>query len=96
MINGQKVEECIEQIINSNVQPKIYFKIQPIPFENDPEKCIIVIYVPINIRAPHMVTYKGDNRYYRRYFIRHQYQVLPAEEYEVRELLERSQRMTKK
>jgi len=40
-----------------------------------------------------MVTVEQDNRYYRRYFKRQQYQSRPAEEYEVREMFERSGRL---
>lgn len=41
-----------------------------------------------------MVTYQHDNRYYRRIFKRHQFQSLPAEEYEVREMFERGARLS--
>jgi hypothetical protein len=41
-----------------------------------------------------MVTYQGDNRFYRRYFRRLKYEALPAEEYEVRDMFERSRRMS--
>jgi hypothetical protein len=43
-----------------------------------------------------MVTYQGDNKYYRRYFKRHQFESLPAEEYEVREMFEKGAKMTDK
>jgi len=94
MINGQKIEEWLEQIVNGNVEPKINFETKILPLNG--EKCILIIHIPMSSRAPHMVTYKSDNRYYRRYFVRHQYQVLPAEHYEIKELFERSKNMENK
>lgn len=92
IINNQKVEEWLEQVIRSNIQPNINFRIKPIPFLNEDEKCLIIIYVPMSLRSPHMVTYNGDNRYY----IRHNTQSTPAENYEIIELFERSKRMEDK
>jgi hypothetical protein len=93
MIGHQKVEEWIEQILMSNVAQRPPVVIRAVPLEGDADKCVVVVNTPVSSRAPHMVTVPGDNRYYRRYFKRQQYQSLPAEEYEVREMFERSARL---
>lgn len=93
MIGQQKVEEWIEQILMSNVAQRPPVVIQVVPLPGDADNCVVVINTAVSSRAPHMVTVQGDNRYYRRYFKRQQYQSLPAEEYEVREMFERSGRL---
>ena len=93
MLDGHKVEEWIGQVVASNISPRVPVTIRPIDHGTHPDKCLVVIHVPVSPRAPHMVTAKGDNRYYRRYFKRQQFESLPAEEYEVRELFHRSTRM---
>jgi len=93
MIEQQKVEEWIEQILMSNVAQRPPVVIQVVPLPDNADKCVVVINTSVSPRGPHMVTVPGDNRYYRRYFKRQQYQSLPAEEYEVREMFERSGRL---
>jgi len=93
MIGQQKVEEWIEQILMSNVAQRPPVVIQVVPLPGDADRCVVVINTSVSPRGPHMVTVPGDNRYYRRYFKRQQYQSLPAEEYEVREMFERSGRL---
>jgi hypothetical protein len=93
MIGQQKVEEWIEQILMSNVAQRPPVMIQVVPLPGDADRCVVVINTSVSPRGPHMVTVEGDNRYYRRYFKRQQYQSLPAEEYEVREMFERSGRL---
>ena len=92
MLERQQVEEWVEQIANSNIAQRVITDIKIISIPNS-DLCIIVVHVPVSIRMPHMVTRQGDNRYYRRFFKRHQYESLPAEEYEVREMFERGSRM---
>jgi len=92
MIGRQKAEEWIEQVINSNIAQRVLTDIKVISVP-DSALCVIVVHVPVSIRMPHMVTYQRDNRYYRRFFKRHQYESLPAEEYEVREMFEKGSRM---
>ncbi|MBC7195562.1 MAG: ATP-binding protein, partial [Caldisericia bacterium] len=82
IINNQKVEEWLEQIIRSNIQPNIIFRIKALPLPNNDEKCLVIINV-------HMVIYNGDNRYY----IRHNTQSTPANYYEIEELFERRKKM---
>jgi len=93
MLGQQKVEEWIDQVIASNISPRVPITMRVIDHADDPNRCLVVVYAAVSPRAPHMVTAEGDNRYYRRYFKRQQYQSLPAEEYEVRELFHRSSRM---
>jgi len=93
MIGQQKVEEWIEQILISNVAQRPPVVIRAVPLPGDADNCVVVINTSVSSRAPHMVTVQGDNRYYRRYFKRQQYQSLPAEQYEVREMFERSSRL---
>lgn len=92
MIGRQKVEEWVEQIANSNIAQRVNIDFRVIDLNNS-ENCILVLYVPMSNRMPHMVTYQRDNRYYRRYFKRHQFESLPAEEYEVREMFEKGTKM---
>ena len=96
MLERQKTEEWIEQVINSNIAQRVNTDIKVITLPESEELCIIVVHVPMSIRMPHMVTGERDNRYYRRIFKRHQFESLPAEEYEVREMFEKGSRMADK
>lgn len=93
MVGRQNIEEWIEQVVAANIAQRVSVQIRRVDIPSS-DKSIVVIHAPMSSRAPHMVTFQGDNRYYRRYFKRHQYQSLPAEEYEVREMFERSLRFT--
>lgn len=93
MLERQKAEEWIEQVINSNIAQRVNTDIKVIAIPESDDLCIIVVHVPMSIRMPHMVTGERDNRYYRRIFKRHQFESLPAEEYEVREMFEKGSRM---
>ncbi len=91
-VNGrQPTDEWIGQALNQNIAQRVNLTIHPLELD-DSERCVIVIEVPPSPRAPHMVTYQQDNRFYRRYFRRHQFESLPAEEYEVREMFQRGLR----
>ncbi len=92
-LGRQKTEEWIEQVIVSNITPRPSVVLKAIPMSTDPQKALVVVEIPLSRHAPHMVTSGNDNRYYRRYFIRNNFQSLPAEHHEVRELFERSLRM---
>jgi hypothetical protein len=92
MLGRQKVEDWIAQTANANIAQRVQMDVRTIPLP-DSSNCIVVIHVPISIRMPHMVTYRQDNRYYRRIFNRHQFESLPAEEYEVREMFEKGSQM---
>jgi hypothetical protein len=85
MLGQQKVEEWLEQVLNSNVQPRVGLRIRPISVPDTAAECVVVIEIPQSPRVPHMVTTEGEKRYY----VRHNFQTLPAEEYEVRDMFER-------
>ncbi|MFI5204010.1 MAG: helix-turn-helix domain-containing protein [Flavobacteriales bacterium] len=73
-------KEWLENIIISNIQPKINdLKIFPIRFEQDVKKTIYVIKIPNSTFSPHI---NGDKKYYRRF----NFQSVPMEEYEIRNL----------
>jgi len=95
MLEEQKAEEWLEQVIISNVSQRVITDIKVISIPNS-DLCIIVVHVPMSIRMPHMVTCQRDNRYYRRIFKRHHFESLPAEEYEVREMFEKGTRISNK
>jgi hypothetical protein len=95
LLERQKTEEWVEQVVNSNIAQRVLMDVKAISIPNS-DLCIIVVHVPMSARMPHMVTYQRDNRYYRRIFKRHQYESLPAEEYEVREMFEKGSRMVDK
>lgn len=73
-------KEWLENIIISNIQPKINnLKIIPVRFEQDIKKTIYVVKIPNSALSPHI---NGDKKYYRRF----NFQSVPMEEYEVRNL----------
>jgi hypothetical protein len=90
MLGKQKVEEWLEQVLNSNIQQRVDLRVRPISVPDRSAECVVVVQVPQSPRVPHMVTTDGEKRYY----VRHNFQTLPAEEYEVRDMFERSQRIT--
>jgi len=55
--------------------------------------CVMVVRVGPSPYAPHMVTSSADSRYYGRFYRRGNYESRIAEEYEVREMLERARRL---
>lgn len=94
LLNGrQKIIDWLGQTLNQNIAQRVALTIRPLALP-EPSRCIVVLDIPGSPQAPHMVTYQGDNRYYRRYFKRQQFETLPAEEYEVREMFQRSLRYT--
>lgn len=73
-------KEWLENIIISTIQPKIIdLKIFPIRFNNDISKTIYVVKIPNSNLSPHI---NGDKKYYRRF----NFQSVPMEEYEIRNL----------
>ncbi|WP_292948596.1 ATP-binding protein [Olleya sp. UBA1516] len=77
-------KEWLENIIDGNIQPRIQgIKITPIRIENDLKKTVYIVKIPESENAPHMST---DKKYYRRY----NFKSVPMEEYEVRNLYNRS------
>lgn len=79
-------KEWIEQVINSTVQPKIEgLRIRPIPLNSrGANRVIYVISVlQASSRAPHQAK---DKRYYKRF----NFESVPMEDYEIRDLLRRA------
>ncbi len=73
-------KEWLENIIISTIQQKIEnLKIIPVRFEGDIKKSIYVVKIPKSFYSPHL---NGDKKYYKRY----NFQSVPMEEYEVRNL----------
>lgn len=69
-------KERMEQIILSNIQPRLNVKIDLIDHK-DTSKAIVVVQIPNSYLKPHM--YSRDNRFYRRY----QFEALPMAEMEI-------------
>lgn len=82
LIGNQPVEEWLENVLISNIRPKLIIKPKVIPFSLDQNKVIIVLQIPQSSRRPHMVTVDGKNAYYKR----HNYQASYADEHEVRSM----------
>ena len=83
-IDGNKfTKEWIENVLHTNIHRKIEgLEIIPIRFEDKFEKTIYVIRIPESNDAPHM----AGNKYYKRYNFKAQ----PMEEYEIRQLYNRT------
>jgi len=82
LIGNQPVEEWVENILISNVRPKLIVRLKAVPLSSDENKVILVIQIPQSSRRPHMVTIEGKNAYYKR----HNYQAAYADEHEVRSM----------
>lgn len=78
-------KEWLEQIVNSRIQRKIDgVIIRPIELEStNPGRVVYVVSVPQSIRAPHQA---HDKRFYKRY----NFESVPMEEYEIRDVSHRS------
>lgn len=73
-------KEWIENIILSTIQPRIdNLKIIPVRFNEEISKSLYVLKIPKSNNSPHM---NGDKKYYRRF----NFQSVPMEEYEVKNL----------
>lgn len=79
-------KEWLEQVINSRIQRKIDgIKINQVELTNSRKgKVLYVVYIPQSNRAPHMAS---DKRFYKRY----NFESVPMEEYEIRDVANRSQ-----
>jgi hypothetical protein len=78
--------EWLEQVINSGIKPKIDgIRINPVALDaTAPGRVAYVVDIPQSDRAPHMAP---DNRYYKRV----NFMSVPMEDYEVRDVMNRSQ-----
>ena len=88
-INGQKVEEWLNNILIANLDERVNYSVKIVNIdEGNPsdERIILVLYVPESPKKPHMITFKGKNAYY----LRHNKSVNIATHSEVREMFEYS------
>src|ERR1035437_439979 len=79
-------KEWIEQVINGNIQRRIDgVRINPVHLTGaGAGKVLYVVAVPQSARAPHMA---ADHRFYKRF----NFESVPMEEYEVRDVARRSE-----
>ena len=85
-IQNKPIDEWINQILNSNVEPQVfYFDPKIIPLPNN-EKILVVIHIPESTKKPHMVT-EWNN-----YFIRVNDSSKSANHSQVRDMFEISKR----
>lgn len=82
--NSSGLKEQIENLILSSISPKPLFRIKKIDVPNSNNKCLILIYIPQSYNYVHMVTVKGENRFYKRY----EYSSVPMDYYEVKKKFE--------
>ena len=85
-IQKKSIDEWINQILNSNIDPPVFYfdpKIIPLP---DSEKVIVVIHIPESTKKPHIVT-EWNN-----YFIRVNDSSKSANHSQVRDMFEISRR----
>lgn len=79
-LDGTNTKEKIENIILSNIQPKLRnIIINSISNPKNPSQAIFVVNIPESSDAPHM----ADFRYYRR----HNFQSIPMDDYEVKDAI---------
>ena len=78
-------KEWIERVINNGIQRRIEgIKIYPIRVDGDVRKSVYVVSIPRSANAPHMCSKR--HIYYKRY----NFESVPMEEYEVRDLFNRA------
>lgn len=79
-------KEWLEQVINSRIQRKIDgIRIKPVDLKTKaPGKVAYVVYIPQSFRAPHQAS---DKKFYKRC----NFQRPPMEEYEIRDIMRRSE-----
>lgn len=86
-IDGNNItKEWLEQIIQTNISPRINgLEIYPVRFGQRMDQTVYVVKIPASSLSPHMAS---DKRYYRRY----NFESVPMEDYEVRNLFQRVHR----
>lgn len=82
IIGKQPAEAWIENVLIANVRPKISITPKVITLASNPDRVVIVLYIPKSPKRPHMVIAEGRNAYYTR----HNYQANYADEHEVRSM----------
>jgi hypothetical protein len=79
-------KETLEQIISSNIQPRLSgLKIHPVPLDSSPTDVAYVVSIPQSDTVHQVTTTK---RYYKRF----NFESIPMEDYEVRDVLNRAAR----
>jgi hypothetical protein len=81
-IGRQPVEVWIENVLITNVRPKIAITPKVIILTSILDRVLVVIHIPQSSKRPHMVITDGRNAYYTR----HNYQATYADEHEVRSM----------
>jgi len=81
-IGRQPVEVWIENVLITNVRPKIAITPKIITLTSILDRVLVVIHIPQSPKRPHMVIAEGRNAYYTR----HNYQATYADEHEVRSM----------
>ena len=83
---GPITNEWIEQVINSRIQPHVEgLRINQIELHNaSPGKVAFVVYIPATTRYAHQAS---DKRFYKRF----NFQSVPMEEYEIRDVSRRAE-----
>lgn len=84
--HGPVSKEWLEQVINGRIQRRIDgVRVNPVELgETHPGRVAYVVHIPQSMRAPHMA---ADHRFYKR----HNFESVPMEEYEVRDVARRSE-----
>ena len=85
-IGRQPVEAWIENVLITNVRPKITIIPKVINLASNNDRVLVVVHIPVSPRRPHMVVTDGRNAYYTR----HNYQATFADEHEVRSMFTES------
>jgi hypothetical protein len=78
-------KEWIEQVINSNIQPRIdTILINQLELhKTHPGRVVYVVEIPQSVRGPHQA---ADHRYYKRF----NFESVPMEDYEIRDVMRRA------
>ena len=76
--------EWLEQVINSKIKRRVNgIRINPVPVSTSGTgRCAYVVSVPQSVDAPHQA---ADHKFYKR----HNFQIVPMEEYEIRDVARR-------
>ncbi len=80
------LKETIENVILSNISPKLSVKIIPIDSIKYEGKKYYVVYVLRSLEGPHMIISGKDYRYYKRV----NFSTVPMEDYEIRDMIEKN------
>ena len=77
------LKESIENKILSSTVPKPLYRIKKIAIP-DTDRCVILVYIPQSYNYVHMVSSKGEYRFYKRY----EYSSIPMDYYEIKNRFE--------